>query len=174
MRKNQKKIFIVLSEILHGIVIDIVVIFLFIPMHSYDGGRKELESVSIENTIWSNTVIASGTVTGLVLYTGRETRSVMNTSVPATKVGLIDLEINMLSKILFVLLMVLSLIMTALKGFKGIWYIYYFRFLLLFSAIIPISMRVNLDLGKTVYSWLMMRDKVRAYKIRFSFYVYAY
>jgi phospholipid-translocating ATPase len=70
------------------------------------------------------------------------------------------MEINRLSKILFVLLVLLSLLMTALKGFKGIWYIYYFRFLLLFSSIIPISMRVNLDLGKTVYAWGIMKDKV--------------
>jgi hypothetical protein len=53
-----------------------------------------------------------------------------------------------------------SLLMTALKGFRGKWYIYYFRFLLLFSYIIPISMRVNLDLGKTVYALGIMRDKV--------------
>lgn len=85
----------------------------------------------------------------------------MNTSIPATKVGLIDLEINTLSKVLFVFLLLLSLLMTALKGFRGIWYIYYFRFLLLFSSIIPISMRVNLDLGKTVYSMGIMKDKVR-------------
>jgi magnesium-transporting ATPase (P-type) len=45
-----------------------------------------VESLSVENTIWSNTVVATGTVIGLVMYTGRETRSVMNTSVPATKV----------------------------------------------------------------------------------------
>lgn len=32
------------------------------------------------------------------------------------------------------------------------------RFLLLFSSIIPISLRVNLDLAKTVYSIMMMRD----------------
>jgi phospholipid-translocating ATPase len=31
--------------------------------------------------------------------------------------------------------------------------------MLLFSAIIPISMRVNLDLAKTFYSFLIMRDK---------------
>lgn len=124
-----------------------------------DTTGKEVESISVENTLWSNTVIASGTVIGLVMYTGRETRSVMNTSTPATKVGLIDMEINRLSKILFVLLLLLSLLMTALKGFRGIWYIYYCRYLLLFSSIIPISVRVNLDLGKTVYAYGIMKDK---------------
>ena len=33
------------------------------------------ESLSIENTMWANTVVASGTATGLVIYTGPECRS---------------------------------------------------------------------------------------------------
>ena len=70
-----------------------------------------------------------------------------------------DLELNRLSKLLFGILVLISFIMTALKGFKGAWYIYFFRFLLLFSSIIPISLRVNLDLGKTVYSIMMMKDE---------------
>lgn len=34
-----------------------------------------------------------------------------------------------------------------------------FRFVLLFSYIIPISLRVNLDMGKAFYSWQMQNDK---------------
>ena len=49
--------------------------------------------------------------------------------------------------------------MISLKGFHGLWYIYFFRYMLLFSAIIPISLRVNLDMAKTLYSYRMMRDK---------------
>ena len=33
-----------------------------------------------------------------------------------------------------------------------------FRFLILFSSIIPISLRVNLDMGKTVYAHQIMND----------------
>lgn len=119
----------------------------------------EVESLSVENTIWANTVVASGRIIGLVVYTGRETRSVMNTSAPATKSGLIDNEINNLSKILCVLLFVLSFVMMALKGFQGPFYIYFFRFMILFSSIIPISLRVNLDMAKTWYSFVIMQDK---------------
>jgi phospholipid-translocating ATPase len=36
--------------------------------------------------------------------------------------------------------------------------VYTLRFLILFSSIIPISLRVNLDMGKTVYSWLISKD----------------
>ena len=55
--------------------------------------------MSVDNTVWANTVVASGTLIGIVIYTGRETRSVMNTSVAATKVGLLDLEVNKLAKV---------------------------------------------------------------------------
>ena len=64
----------------------------------------------------------------------------------------------------------LSLVLVALNGFRGLWYAYTFRFLILFSCIIPIrsasnsspptcdsflpavfpnSLQVNLDTGKT-------------------------
>ncbi|GAM24916.1 hypothetical protein SAMD00019534_080910 [Acytostelium subglobosum LB1] len=120
---------------------------------------NETESVSVENTLWANTVVASGNVIGCAMYTGRESRCQMNTSMPATKVGLLDNEINTMSKLLFLLLCFLGFVMICLKGFRGYWYIYLFRYILLFSSIIPISMRVNLDLGKTAYSLMMMNDK---------------
>lgn len=113
----------------------------------------------MENTLWTNTVIASGTVIGLVIYTGKETRSVMNTSNPASKVGRLDLELNTMSKLLFILMLLLSFILVALQQFTGYWGISLFRFTILFSSIIPISMRVNLDMGKTLYSYFIMKDK---------------
>ena len=51
-----------------------------------DGSGED--SLNIENTAWSNTVVASGTAIGAVIYTGSETRSVMNTSKAGMKVGL--------------------------------------------------------------------------------------
>lgn len=68
--------------------------------------------------------------------------------------------------------------LVALNGFRGQWYVYIFRFLILFSSIIPIrydlplyayvnrtslaefvlSLRVNLDMGKTVYAQQIMND----------------
>ncbi|XP_013401092.1 probable phospholipid-transporting ATPase IIB [Lingula anatina] len=123
-----------------------------------DGGKCE-DPLSIENTLWANTVVASGTALGLVVYTGSETRSVMNTSAPKSKVGLLDLEVNTLTKVLFLSVLVLSIVMMVIKGFQGPWYRYMFRFVLLFSYIIPISLRVNLDMGKVAYSWFIQRDK---------------
>lgn len=48
----------------------------------------------MENVLWANTVLASGRVVGVVVYTGRETRSVMNTTLPESKVGLLDIEVS--------------------------------------------------------------------------------
>uniref|UniRef100_A0A673J3Y1 Phospholipid-transporting ATPase n=1 Tax=Sinocyclocheilus rhinocerous TaxID=307959 RepID=A0A673J3Y1_9TELE len=130
----------------------------FIMPLKEDGDPPVSESLSIENTLWASTVIASGTVVGVVIYTGKELRSVMNTSNPRHKIGLIDLEVNCLTKILFGALVVVSLVMVALQHFAGRWYLQIFRFLLLFSNIVPISLRVNLDMGKMVFSWMIKKD----------------
>ncbi|XP_035296201.1 probable phospholipid-transporting ATPase IIB isoform X5 [Cricetulus griseus] len=76
-----------------------------------------------------------------------------------TRVGLLDLELNQLTKALFLALVVLSIVMVTLQGFAGPWYRNLFRFLLLFSYIIPISLRVNLDMGKAAYGWMIMKDE---------------
>ncbi|NWQ80316.1 ATP9B ATPase, partial [Columbina picui] len=121
-----------------------------LDIHSFEGTftREDSdpavhESLSIENTLWASTVVASGTVIGVVIYTGKETRSVMNTSNPKNKVGLLDLELNQLTKALFLALVALSVVMVTLQGFVGPWYRNLFRFLLLFSYIIPIRYLAN-------------------------------
>uniref|UniRef100_A0A2K5YHD0 Phospholipid-transporting ATPase n=1 Tax=Mandrillus leucophaeus TaxID=9568 RepID=A0A2K5YHD0_MANLE len=119
--------------------------------------RCYVRDKEVNSQVYSR-LTARGTVVGVVLYTGRELRSVMNTSNPRSKIGLFDLEVNCLTKILFGALVVVSLVMVALQHFAGRWYLQIIRFLLLFSNIIPISLRVNLDMGKIVYSWVIRRD----------------
>lgn len=78
------------------------------------------EGLSLENTLWSNTVLAStGYILGLVVYTGRETRSMMNARDANTKVGKLDLELNHLSKFLFFFMIVVSMVVVALDNFQG-------------------------------------------------------
>ena len=135
------------------------------PLDNWVGADVPLEQqphvspLTTDNALWANTVLAAGRAIGFVIYTGRETRSVMNTSHPQTKVGLLDLEINRLSKILCLVTLSLSVLLVALNGFRGKWGVYIFRFLILFSSIIPISLRVNLDMGKTVYARQIQGDK---------------
>lgn len=54
------------------------------------------------------------------------------------QVGLLDLELNRLTKALFLAQVVLSVVMVALQGFVGPWFRNLFRFVVLFSYIIPI------------------------------------
>ena len=120
--------------------------------------------LSIDNTAWANTVIASNaTVLAVVVYTGPETKQAMSTTISRSKIGLLDREINNLSKILCAFTLTLSVILVALEGFESRnnreWYVSIMRFLILFSTIIPISLRVNLDMGKSVYAWFIEKDQ---------------
>ena len=119
--------------------------------------------LTVDNTAWANTVIASSTtVLAVVVYTGSQTRQAMSTSSSRSKTGLLEYEINNLTKILCALTLTLSVVLVALEGFDNRedqkWYVSITRFLILFSTIIPISLRVNLDMGKTVYAWFIERD----------------
>ncbi|KAI1391271.1 phospholipid-translocating P-type ATPase [Hypoxylon trugodes] len=127
------------------------------------GDRSNSAPLSIDNTAWANTVIASqATTMAVIVYTGPQTRSALSTSLSRSKTGLLEYEINSLTKILCALTLALSVVLVALEGFGNtegdIWYVKIMRFLVLFSTIVPISLRVNLDLGKSVYSWFIQRD----------------
>ncbi|KAF9073426.1 hypothetical protein BDP27DRAFT_1318887 [Rhodocollybia butyracea] len=133
-----------------------------------DGTRSTpgatVSPLTAENVLWANTVLASSaSIIGFVIYTGPETRAVMNTSKAGTKVGLLEVEVNGLAKILCTTTFLLSVVLVALNGFRGGIFsqhtlVSVLRFLILFSSIIPISLRVNLDLGKSLYSHQIMTD----------------
>ena len=123
----------------------------------------ESAPLTIDNTAWANTVLASACTTlAVVVYTGPQTRQALSTAPSRSKTGLLDYEINNLTKILCALTLALSIILVALEGFENResqkWYVAMTRFLILFSTIIPISLRVNLDMGKTVYAHFIERD----------------
>jgi len=91
------------------------------PSHPNDAVQREIrEALSLENTMWANTVLASqGFVLGLIVYTGEETRAQMNQKKIRSKMCLLDMEVNFLSKLLFGLMVMLSAIITMLNGFIG-------------------------------------------------------
>ncbi|KAA8643305.1 aminophospholipid-translocating P4-type ATPase NEO1 [Aspergillus tanneri] len=120
--------------------------------------------LTIDNTAWANTVLASNTITyAVIIYTGSQTRAALSTSPSRSKVGLLEYEINNLTKILCVLTLTLSIILVALQGFEPTndkkWYIAIMIYLILFSTIIPMSLRVNLDMAKSVYGRFIERDR---------------
>ena len=102
---------------------------------------------------------SQGYIIGMVAYTGGETWANMNSNSPWSKIGLIDQEINFLSKILFILMLFFAGTIVVLNGFHGNWGLMFFRFVLLLCSIIPISLWVNLDLAKIWYSHSIDADK---------------
>ncbi|RNE98439.1 putative phospholipid-transporting ATPase IIB [Trypanosoma conorhini] len=123
-----------------------------------DVAGMESEAISLENTLWKDCVVASGTLVAAVLHTGVDTRSAMNSSKPSTKMGLIETELNVVGALCFLLLFVISFFLVFLQEFQGDWVVMFLRFLILMSVIIPISMRVNVDVGRMWYSYEMYRD----------------
>ena len=120
------------------------------------------EPLRFSNTIWANMRVVSGEVMGIVIYTGKETRISQNNKKPNSKHGKTDEDINKLSKILFVLLAFLTIILFLLAGqFKSSnWYLFIIRTFILLSSVIPISMKVNLDFAKLQYSLLINKDEL--------------
>ena len=53
----------------------------------------------------------------------------------------------------------IAILIIVVDGFIGNWYYKYCKCVILLCAIIPISMRLNLDLAKIYYSRLINKDK---------------
>ena len=124
--------------------------------HQNEQGIIQKEPLNLENTMWASTVLASQKIIGIVIYTGKETRAQMNSSSPKLKFGILDKELNTTNKYLFVIMLALSLILILLKGFNIFTFI---KFIILFCSIIPIALRVNLDVSKTWFSYAISTDK---------------
>ena len=134
------------------------------PRATHSNGNIVSSSITIDNTAWANTVLASNAIVfAVVVYTGSQTRQALSTSPSRSKSGLLENEINNLTKILCALTLTLSVALVVIRGAEGRpgqqWHVAVLRFLVLFSTIVPISLRVNLDLGKSVYARFIERDQ---------------
>ncbi|CDR93704.1 phospholipid-translocating P-type ATPase, putative [Babesia bigemina] len=117
-----------------------------------------VEPLTVDNALWMNTIVAAGTLYGLVIYIGKDVRASLNARRARYKIGCFDWEVNLMTKVLFFILLCMSVAMVIPGGFVGRWYISLIKFLLLFSTIIPISLRINLDIAKFTYSRAMALD----------------
>ena len=119
------------------------------------------ESLQLKHTIWANMKVASGEIIGMVIYCGAETKMALNNRMPIKKYGKTDNEINFLTKMLFCILFILAAFILFLSGniILDDWIVYLVRVFLLFSFIIPISMKVNVDFAKLYYAFLINKDQ---------------
>lgn len=134
-------------------------IYSFKGVFSADPNVKE--SLKTCNTLWANMKVASGEVLGVVIYTGKETRIELNNRETDMKYGKTDEEVNTMNKYLFMILGILSAIILVLSGkiIQRDGFIFFMRIFVLFSSIIPISLKVNIDFAKLYYSLVINQDK---------------
>ncbi|KAL0230644.1 hypothetical protein PCE1_004201 [Barthelona sp. PCE] len=137
-------------------------LYTFVGRIDYDDG--DFDPLSPDNTLWASTTIASGTCYGLIVYTGTETRANMNRNKVRIKSTSCEREINGFCKVMVLLVFVLSFTMIAMhRPFPSnkMRLVSLVRFIILFSYVIPISMRVNLDLCNVFLSTSINKDKYR-------------
>ncbi|KCV71635.1 hypothetical protein H696_01053 [Fonticula alba] len=145
-----------------------------------DHSSFEPEPLTVDHALWASCVVAAGSATGLVVGTGADTRAALNNEPTsrgaggAVKVSRLDRELDRLTKGLFLLTIFLSIVLVAVGIFTGGNLLHgplagldtlaalgvtTFRFVILFSNIIPISLRLNLDMAKAVYSHQISTDE---------------
>lgn len=128
------------------------------------------QTIKIQNT---------GFVLGLAVYTGNETKFGMNQGDPPSKLTKADQLVNKMSIFIFVFQLAVVIILGILgdvirfnqSSRSTTWYLSYngngnwyefaiipLRFLLLFSSMIPISLKVTLDLCKVCYALFVEND----------------
>ena len=124
-----------------------------------DEGNIIKEPLGLENTMWESTILATKKVIGIIIYTGKETRARMNSSFPKIKLGIVDHELNMVTFYLFCIMLCAAMFLTILKGYYSRMFFTFFKFIVLFCAIIPIALRVNLVISKSLFSIRINKDK---------------
>ena len=130
----------------------------FISIKNEEGNIIK-ETLGLENTMWESTILATQKIIGIVIYTGKETRARMNSSSPKIKLGIVDHELNMVTFYLFCIMLCAAMFLTLLKGFYSRMFFTFFKFIVLFCAIIPIALRVNLVFSKSFFSVRINKDK---------------
>ncbi|ORD98909.1 P-Type ATPase, partial [Hepatospora eriocheir] len=112
--------------------------------------------LELSNTAWADTTIANSDVLGLIIYTGNNTRVKMNTYKPRNKVGIFDKEVDLFSIILIVISALSTLTFVIMRGSHYPSFdilIFTLRFLVLFSYIIPIALKVMINISRLYYSY---------------------
>jgi phospholipid-translocating ATPase len=116
------------------------------------------EGLSLENMLWMNTVVATSSALCCVVYTGNDTRAMINTSKPRNKVGTFDNELNTYSKFLGATSAGVAAFFAYMRGFNNNGPVAFIRFLVLFSSVIPISLKVTIDMARYVYAYYIAND----------------
>lgn len=118
-----------------------------------------VQPLGLENTLWASTVLCSAHAIAMIVFIGNETRIRMNIKEGKPKTGRLDQELDTMSKWLFGTMMAASVGLFFCAGGNGNIVVESIKYVLLISSVIPISLRVNLDFSKLVFSAKINADK---------------
>ena len=97
---------------------------------------------------------------GIVIYVGTESKYAINQTKPRVKYSKFDTELDIIFGMTFIFMSLLSLgimFISKLTGLKS--YLVFGRCLLMFCSVIPVALRISLDIAKLVFSAFITRDK---------------
>ncbi|KAL7718817.1 Phospholipid-transporting ATPase [Entamoeba marina] len=123
--------------------------------------RKDgvVHSLDVENIIWSGSTTTSEDTVGIVIYTGKESKAGIDREEPTNKLGATEKELNNLTVMSIGLLGIVVLLMSICNSIWGNFtFVSFARFVIVCSPMIPISLRVNLEVSKLFYSFLINFD----------------
>lgn len=116
-----------------------------LSMHSSESQGVAIP-LSITNTIWGNCSLSRGSCLGVVIYTGKDSRSSIRPHKLKPKTGRTDIEINLYVKTMFIVTLLLACLCTVAS--KNGTFVTYVRWCIMMSNIIPFSLKVSQDFGK--------------------------
>ncbi|OIR57176.1 MAG: phospholipid-translocating P-type ATPase [Amphiamblys sp. WSBS2006] len=121
--------------------------------------KEVLEPLDLENTLWMNTVLTGNLTLGCVVYTGNETRSQQNKTPNKSKNSRLSREMDKIVGVMVLFMILLSVFLTYI-GTKGSFSeIYMLRFIMLLSGIIPLSLRVGIEISEQIQARSITVDK---------------
>jgi len=122
--------------------------------------QERTMGVDLENTIWANTVVSSSEALCLVIYIGNDTRSMMNTLQPRNKTGIIDRELDRFVMAMAIVAFTSAFLFAWMKTpfeVSESWMVICLRFVIIFSYVIPISLKFMFATARWVYMYRLSK-----------------
>ena len=127
-------------------------------LYAFAGRFADQEAATADSVMWASTALVSVDAVALVLYVGGDTRALRNTQPAATKFGRTERELTAFIQLMFAIMLFCSLAVVLSTRNYSRFPSKLFRYLILFSHMIPMSLRLNLDLCKIVYLYVLQAD----------------
>ncbi len=122
---------------------------------SYQSDGDISEPLGISNAIWANMKTTTEDMLVVVVYTGKETRIVLNSKKQVDKQGKTDIEINFLFKAFFGVIVIASL-----TNLYSSWNVTdLMKFCIILACILPFMLKFDTDVAKLYYSYQIEKDE---------------